>query len=726
MQTVRLSAIALAVAALIQACSSGDNVQSGVFLDSAVQGASYSTSSGLSGTTDTNGRFEFRPGDEVTFKLAGVTLPTAKAAALVTPMELAGGSSPDDPATIAIARLLQTLDKDGNPDNGLQIDVARLAANAAAPGKWGETSDDELRSRLASGVTLKSADDARKHFRKTYDRERAEPKLTLVGRYAPFTAPYSGSADDRLVAEIVGFHPSSQSAFITVDTTSQKSSFRRVSLASLPSTALASPVSASNLTEGTTTNVAADLLANGGFVAGGVQSLDVSGNLLAIAVQASVKTDNGRVAFYRLSSSGAATFLTSVEVGALPDGVAFSPDGKFLVVANEGELPSSFVAGTSVDPEGTISIIPIKDDVPVVGEAVTLDFKAFNVGGARHAELPADVRIGRPGATVAQDLEPEYVTISEDSKTAFVTLQENNAIAVVDLKDKKITKIIAMGYKDHGLERNRIAPSDRYVDGTSTLPTVPPTLKAYPGLYGIYMPDGIATFNHEGKTYVITANEGDDRDDFLNPDETARVSTLTLDATAFPNGAALKLPAELGRLTTMAKTARRADGTAVNFGDSDGDNDYDKLYILGGRSFSILEVDSGKMVFDSGSDVERIVYNDANDDANYRLNLLQADPLLGRLDNKGPEPESVVVGTVRGQTYAFVGLERSSGILVYNITNPNNPRFVQYIRNTNTLADGDLSPEGMKFVPANKSPNGKALLLVGYEISGSMAVFTFE
>ena len=109
MQTVRLSAIALAVAALIQACSSGDNVQSGVFLDSAVQGASYSTSSGLSGTTDTNGRFEFRPGDEVTFKLAGVTLPTAKAAALVTPMELAGGSSPDDPTLASVyASSIQT------------------------------------------------------------------------------------------------------------------------------------------------------------------------------------------------------------------------------------------------------------------------------------------------------------------------------------------------------------------------------------------------------------------------------------------------------------------------------------------------------------------------------------------------------------------------------------------------------------------------------------------
>jgi 3-phytase len=324
---------------------------------------------------------------------------------------------------------------------------------------------------------------------------------------------------------------------------------------------------------------------------------------------------------------------------------------------------------------------------------------------------------------VAQDLEPESVAISEDSKTAFVTLQENNAIAVVDLDSKRITKIIAMGYKDHGLERNKLAPSDRYLSGTVS---VPATLKTYPGLYGIYMPDGIASFKHEGKTYVITANEGDDRDDFLNPDETARISALTLDATAFPNGATLKTDAELGRLTVMAKSAKRSDGTAINLGDTDADSDYDKLYVLGGRSFSIIEVDSGKMVFDSGSDIERIVYNDANDDAVNRSALLNAPQLKGRMDNKGPEPENVVVGTVRGQTYAFVGLERASGILVYNVSEPTKPRFVQYIRNTTTLAEGDISPEGLKFVPANKSPNGKALLIVGYEFSGSMAVFTFE
>jgi hypothetical protein len=727
MRGFRPTGLALAIAGFLQACSSGESIQTGVLVDSAVQGMNYSTSSGLSGVTDSTGRFSYLPGDQVSFRLSGVMLPATPGRPVITPLDLVGASSPDDPAAVAIARLLQSLDADGNPDNGLRLDLARLAAGASAPSNWGEVSDADLGARLATGVALRGQDEARRHFRKTYDALGNEPRLTLVGRYAPFAAPYaSASAAERLVAEIVAFHAESKSAFITVDTTSQKSSFRRIGLGGLPTTALAAPVITQNLSAGATTDVAADLLANGGFVAGGVQSLDISGNLLAIAVQASVKTDRGRVAFYRLDSAGAATFLTSVEVGALPDGVAFSPDGRFLVVANEGELPLAFNPASSVDPEGTISIVPISNGAPVAGDVVTLDFRDFNMGGPRHAELPADVRIGRPGATVAQDLEPEFVTVSEDSRTAYVTLQENNAIAVVDLASRRISRIIAMGYKDHGLPRNRLAPSDRYVNGTSTLPTTPPTLKAYPGLFGVYMPDGIAAFAHEGKTYLITANEGDDRDDFLSPGETARIGSLTLDAAAFPNAAALRGNGELGRLTAMARSTRRSDGSAANFGDTDGDADYDRLHILGGRSFSILEAGSGTMVFDSGSDIERIVYHDAHDDPTHRLSLLQADQMLGRLDNKGPEPESVVVGRVRGQTYAFVGLERSSGVLVYNVSDPTRPRFVQYIRNTNTLAEGDISPEGMKFVPADRSPNGKALLLVGYEVSGSMAVFVFD
>ncbi|MGA1288526.1 MAG: choice-of-anchor I domain-containing protein, partial [Rubrivivax sp.] len=137
---------------------------------------------------------------------------------------------------------------------------------------------------------------------------------------------------------------------------------------------------------------------------------------------------------------------------------------------------------------------------------------------------------------------------------------------------------------------------------------------------------------------------------------------------------------------------------------------------------------SGSLVFDSGDDVERIAYNHIADvaDEATRLKLIQASQVLGRLDNKGPEPESVVVGEVGGTAYAFVGLERTSAVLVYDITTPQAPRFVQILRNSTDLADGDISPEGMKFIPASQSPTGKALLLVGYEVSGSMAVYQID
>jgi hypothetical protein len=245
------------------------------------------------------------------------------------------------------------------------------------------------------------------------------------------------------------------------------------------------------------------------------------------------------------------------------------------------------------------------------------------------------------------------------------------------------------------------------------------------------MPDGIATVTLNGKTYFLTANEGDDRNDFLtNFDEvpalaeTARFADLvaSLDPAAFPTAAvdAIKTAQELGRLTLMAKDANG------KFGDTDGDGDYDRLYVLGGRSFSIWDAETGLQVFDSGDDVERIVYNNAADDATKSATLFKAAQLLGRLDNKGPEPESVVVGQVGSETYAFVALERASGILMYQITNPLKPKLVQHIRNTTDLTDGDISPEGLKFIPAAQSPNGVALLVVGHEVTGSVAVYQIK
>ena len=707
----------LTAAALLAACTD-DPDRVGVLLDSPVEGAAYRLSSGGSGQTNAQGQFIYRDGDRVTFSIGGVNLPETAAKPEVTPLDMVGASAPDDPRAVALARFLQTLDSDDNPDNGIRIDRSRLADSAAAPTAWGD--DTDLSALVQPGVAVRDTQLARQHLAKTLAGRASAPKLTMIGRYAPFAAPYSGSAADRLVAEIVGFHAASQSAFVTVDTTGQKSSFRRIDLAALPTTALADPTASSNLSAGDTVSVAADVN-DAQFTAGGVQSLDISGNLLAIAVQAAAKTDPGVVAFYALDASGAATFLKKVTVGALPDGVAFSPDGKHLVVANEGELSNAF-ATDGIDPEGSISIITVLNGVPA-DTATTLDFQAFNTGGARSAELPSDVRIGRTGASVAQDLEPEYVTVSADSKTAFVSLQENNAIAVVDLAARRITKIFALGFKDHGLKRNRIAASDRYAGSSSaSAHTQIPALKSHANLYGVYMPDGVATYTVNGKTYVLTANEGDDRDDFLASGETARVKDLALDPSAFPNAAALQADAELGRLTVVSTHA------GGKFGDTDGDGDYDRLHVLGGRSFSVFDPASGSLVFDSGDDLERIAYNHIADisDESTRLKLIQASQVLGRLDNKGPEPESVVVGQVGNVTVAFVGLERTSAVVMYDITDPAAPRFLQLVRNTTDLANGDISPEGMKFVPAAQSPTGKALLLVGYEVSGSMAVFQVE
>lgn len=521
------------------------------------------------------------------------------------------------------------------------------------------------------------------------------PKATLVGRYA-----LNAGAG---VSEIVSYHAESRSIFITVDTATASSSFQRISLKNLTSTALANPSTASNLEAGGVISVAQHV--NGsGFTAGGVQTLAISGNLMAIAVQATPKTDLGVVAFYRLDSQGNATYLKKVTVGSLPDGMAFSPDGSKLVIANEGELSVNF-ATDGIDPVGSISTIAVANGIPA-DSATTLDFSAFNAGANRASELPADVRIGRPGATVAQDMEPEYVTISADNSQAFVTLQENNAVAVVNLASNRIDRIIPMGYKNHGLAANAIAASDK-VSATS-----PFVLKPYVNLFGIYMPDGIASFSVNGTSYFITANEGDDRDDFLptGQKETIRVgsSSVVLSSSAFPTATDLKKDAELGRLTVFSTMGRNSSGQN------------DKLYTLGGRSFSIYNASTGAQVYDSGSDLETLAYS------TMAGSLLSKDQVLGRLDNKGPEPESVVVGQVNQKTYAFVALERSSAILMYDLTNPAAPKFVQWLQNTTDLTNGDISPEGLTFVPAAQSPTGQSLLVAGHEVSGTVSVWEIK
>lgn len=480
-----------------------------------------------------------------------------------------------------------------------------------------------------------------------------------------------------------------------------------------------------------------------------VNSVAVHNGIVAIAVQAKNKTDAGLVVFFNAKDL---SFMSKVAVGSLPDMLTFSPNGKTVLVANEAEPNDDY----SIDPEGSVSIIDIQDIKQP--KASIADFRAWN---SQKADLMAKgVRIFGPNATVAQDLEPEYITISGDSKTAWVTLQENNAIARIDIAQQKVTDIYPLGYKDHGVMGNELDVSDRdsKID-----------IKTWTGLVGMYQPDSIANYQVNGQTYLVTANEGDSREWLKDEDayfagnlaqgyvENIRMKHL-FNSKGF--NAEGDYPAHLQKIANGVKGAKlnpvtfaycgatateagdcRKDGhlgrlnIAWNMGyqtnadgspklDANGRLTYDKLYAYGARSFSIWNT-QGQLVWDSGSEFEKKI---SELFPNYFNTDHEAVSLDDRSDNKGPEPEGITLGTIGAKTFAFIGLERMSGVMVYDITTPMQPKFVEYFttRNfveTDSAKQGDLGPEGLIFIAAKDSPNGKPLLVVGNEVSGSTAIY---
>lgn len=395
------------------------------------------------------------------------------------------------------------------------------------------------------------------------------------------------------------------------------------------------------------------------------------------------------------------TLLNSVEVGNLPDMVCFTPDGTKVLTANEGQ-PSD---GYTVDPEGTISIIDITGGIANLSQADvnTITFNAFD---AQEAQLKAaGVRIFGDGSSVSQDMEPEYIAINATSTMAWVSLQENNAIATIDLTTETITEILPLGTKDHSLAGNGLDASDK----TDSVAIINWNVK------GMYMPDAIATYSVNGVDYIVTANEGDQREyGVIDEDVSVKDGSYVLDPTAFPNADLLKESVVLGRIAVSPYS-----------GDTDGDGDFDEIHVFGARSFSIWNAQTGALAFDSGDDFERITANDpvygslfnaSNSNNNYK----------NRSDNKGPEPEGVTVHKINNDYYAFITLERTGGMMVYNITNPTQAEFVKYI-NTRTLGaneGGDLGPEGIIYIPANESPNDTALVIMANEVSATISIFT--
>ena len=443
---------------------------------------------------------------------------------------------------------------------------------------------------------------------------------------------------------------------------------------------------------------------------GSPNSVAVYGDIVAVAVEADPKQDPGKVEFYAADDFKK---LGEVTVGALPDMVTFNGDGTKVLTANEGEPSGDY----KNDPEGSVSIITVNTSDLSKSSVVTVDFKEYN------GKVPSGVRVfGRSAmgegdaaddtkTTLAQDLEPEYITVNGDK--AYVACQENNALAIIDITTAKVLNLLPLGTKDHSLPGNGLDASNKD-DGIY--------ISQWP-IKGMYMPDAIASFESDGKTYLVTANEGDareylyekDGEEILSFTDEARVKDLNLDPTAFPYADLLQQSDQLGRIKT-----------SLVDGDTDGDGDYDEIYTYGSRSFTIWDASNGAVVWDSKNDFEQLLkqrvpdnFNATNDENNFD----------NRSDDKGPEPEGVVLGEVNGKMYAFVGLERVGGVVMYDITDPTNPTFASYVNTRDYSGDpeagtsGNLAPEGLAFIPASESPNGTALLVVTYEVSGTVQVF---
>ncbi|MBD1194370.1 choice-of-anchor I family protein [Vulcanococcus sp. Clear-D1] len=478
---------------------------------------------------------------------------------------------------------------------------------------------------------------------------------------------------------------------------------------------------------------------------GNAQSVDINeAGLIAVAVAVNELND-GRIYFYKLNNQNEPIAKGSVAVGNLPDSVSFTPDGKTVVSANEGEPNKFYGTEDGLDPNGSISVVRINPDKPGRSKVTTLDFAHYDTNDLRSQ----GIRISGENPNPLQDIEPEYVSISPNGRDAYITLQENNAIARVNLKKRKIRDIFSQGLKDW---------SGTDTDTTDGDGVYAPGLRNF---FGLRMADGIDTFKHRGQTYLITANEGDGR---VRPDDVNFEATLA-DGTTYSYGDNLTdgVLAEIEDELTGGSIYVYSEADIGNRGNFEADEG-DELFItlkygavsdddfysdevrsedlktgnsflikegrlktvkdandpitglkgFGGRSFSIYDT-KGTLVYDSGNLLDQITnaagfYDD------------------GRSDDKSVEPESVVTALIGKRRFAFVGLERpynqsdadelGTFIPVFDITQPKSPTYVGAFS-----AAQSLSPEGLTWVAGG---NRGGHLLVANEVSGTLDAFSFN
>ncbi len=405
-------------------------------------------------------------------------------------------------------------------------------------------------------------------------------------------------------------------------------------------------------------------------------------------------------------------YIDSANVGYLPDMVTFI-DEHSLISANEGEPSDDY----QMDPEGSVSIIQLTSN-KAVKKVTTLGFT--------DVELVGDVRI-KPASSVAQDLEPEFVAVNENGTKAWVSLQENNAVAIVNLEKESIDTVKSLGAVQwSGIE---VDISD---DGKAK-----PVSTAPENIFALFQPDTLVAYQVDGKDYLVSANEGDDRE-YDAWEDLAKANDLEL-----PNGqSALSPQLQKGLLDSKMKKLRvlkdlGKDSTGV----------YQTLTMTGTRSFSIWDEDANR-VFDSTMTIESIlasdyanVFNTRVDDTDDPKDIaeLKADGIAysmiddtayfwegvdARSLKKGAEPEALALAKIDNKTFAYLGLEKQGGIMVFNITNPTDVSFVQYFNDIDYNAlpakAGDLAPEGT----VTFMQNNNHYLAVANELSSTVSLYS--
>lgn len=533
-----------------------------------------------------------------------------------------------------------------------------------------------------------------------------------------------------------------------------------------------------------------------------------SARMLFVAHGADDTVSNGRVRFYataRREGAVAPAFLKEVVTGPLPDMIAPNGDCTMLAVANEGEGKYSSATGLT-DPPGSVSIVKdltaasptvvsvslasLGSDEELIAKGVHLPLskKAMEYWDD-HSAIAADLNFStaRGSYTSAMSLEPEYLGWSASGSKVFVGLQENSAIVTVDVpaaadwasKPPSASRIDALGLKDWS-ESGSTAGVDLIADGNCTL-------KKFPGYKTLRQPDSIAVVSVDGIDYILSANEGDDKEygdfeekmkakDVIASDGTVKLAKMTVDSAALSN---YKAQNDLGadskrRVTIGSASIDYSTPSAPKITDMVG---------FGGRGISIWKpADAGlTLVWDSGSQMEveqcsaypwahngvqdeefalvnGVLYNASSAGLQSTIREMNdpavdgcadrgdgqagACPLGKTIDSRSPKdgaaPEAIVAGVACGRLLAVTATEKQGTAFVYDISEIASPKLL-YVRHLSPASEkkspgiaytarelGEIDPEGMVFLEAAASPSGKPAVLFGGAWSGTVSMWEFE